>query len=152
MELDDRLDLSNDDGLDLSNIEQTSVAEDLSTRAMTPADLANLTNWYERAIGYVPDSIRFRAEVPPGIRDVNRAKWEVAIKTLPKQIVPYLMLRHHTITGLKDGLREAALLAKAWNVTPGLVIQAIAGTAMYFTGFEGRYAAYASVDDLLESW
>jgi hypothetical protein len=125
---------------------------DLSTRAMTPDDLTNLTGWYERTIGYVPDSIRFGLKYHPEFVKVNRAKWEVAIKTLPKQIVPYLMLRHHTITGQKEGLREATLLAKAWDVTPQLVIQAITSTAMYFTGFEGLYTAHASVEDLLECW
>lgn len=125
---------------------------DLSTRAVTPADVAALTGWYEQTIGYVPDSVRFGLKYHPEFVKVNRAKWEVAIKTLPKQIVPYLMLRQHTITGLREGLREAALLARAWNVTPRLVIQSIASTAMYFTGFEGLYAAYASIDDLLESW
>ena len=119
---------------------------------MTPADVANLTSWYERTIGYVPDSIRFGLKYHPEFVKVNRAKWEVAIKTLPKQIAPYLMLRHHTITGMKEGLREAALLARAWNVTPQLVVQAIASTAMYFTGFEGLYAAHACIEDLLDDW
>jgi len=125
---------------------------DLSTRTVTPADVSALTGWYERTIGYVPDSVRFGLKYHPEFVKVNRAKWEVAIKTLPKQIVPYLMLRQHTITGLREGLREAALLARAWNVTPQLVIQSIASTAMYFTGFEGLYTAWASVDDLLENW
>jgi hypothetical protein len=125
---------------------------ELSTRVMTPADVANLTSWYERTIGYVPDSIRFGLKYHPEFVKVNRAKWEVAIKTLPKQIAPYLMLRHHTITGMKEGLREAALLARAWNVTPQLVVQAIASTAMYFTGFEGLYAAHACIEDLLDDW
>jgi hypothetical protein len=38
---------------------------DLSTRAMTPADLANLTSWDENTIGYVPDSIRFGLKYHP---------------------------------------------------------------------------------------
>lgn len=125
---------------------------DLSTRVMTPADLENLTGWYERTIGFVPDSIRFGLKYHPEYVKVNRAKWEVAIKTLPKQIVPYLMLRHHTITGSREGLREAALLAKAWGITPELIVQSITCTSMYFTGFEGLYTAYAVVDDILENW
>ena len=80
----------------------------------------------------------------------QRAKWEVAIKTLPKQVAPYLMLRHHTITGSREGLREAALLGKAWGITSHWIVQGITGTAMYFTGFEGLYAAYEAVDDLLD--
>jgi len=122
---------------------------DFATREMTPVDLANLSSWYERTIGFVPKSIQFGLKHNPQFVKVNRAKWEVAIKTLPKQVAPYLMLRHHTITGSRDGLREAALLGKAWGMTPHWIIQAITGTAMYFTGFEGLYAAYEAVDDLV---
>jgi hypothetical protein len=81
---------------------------------------------------------------------VNRGKWEVAINTLPKQFAPYLMLRHHTITGSVEGLREAALLAKSWGITQKLIVQAITGTAMYFTNFEGLYAAFEALDDILD--
>ena len=125
---------------------------DLSTRKMTAADLDNLTGWYETTLGHVPTSITFGLKYHPEYVKVNRAKWEVAIKTLPKQIVPYLMLRHHTITGSVDGLREAALLAKAWGVTKELVVQSITCTSMYFTGFEGLYAAHTAVDEILENW
>ena len=122
---------------------------DLSTREMTAADLANLSGWYERTIGFVPNSIKFGLKHNPQFVKVNRAKWEVALKTLPKQVAPYLLLRHHTVTGSREGLREAALLGKAWGVTSEWIVQGITGTAMYFTGFEGLYAAYDAVDDLL---
>jgi hypothetical protein len=123
---------------------------DLSTRALTERDRANLAAWYERTIGYLPRSIEFGLKHNPRFVKVNRAKWEVAIKTLPKQVAPYLMLRHHTITGSREGLREAALLGRAWGITPEWIVQGITGSAMYFTGFEGLYAAYEAVDDLLE--
>jgi hypothetical protein len=122
---------------------------DFSTREMTSHDLANLTAWYEDTIGYVPKSIQFGLKHNPQFLKVNRAKWEVALKTLPKQVAPYLMLRHHTITGSRDGLREAALLGRAWGVTPHWIVQGITGTAMYFTGMVGLYAAYEAGDELL---
>jgi hypothetical protein len=122
---------------------------DLSTRTMTDEDRRNLTEWYERTIGHLPKSIEFGLKHHPDFVKVYRAKWEVAIQTLPKQVAPYLLLRHHTITGSKDGLREAALLGKAWGITSQWIIQGIMGTAMYFTGFEGLYAAQEAVEDLL---
>jgi hypothetical protein len=125
---------------------------DFSTRQLTDQDRTNLTAWYERNIGYVPKSIQFGLKHNPQFVKVNRAKWEVAIKTLPKQVAPYLMLRHHTITGSREGLREAALLGKAWGMSPHWIVQGITGTAMYFTGFDGLYTAYEAVDDLLEEW
>jgi hypothetical protein len=119
---------------------------------MTDADLANLTGCYERTIGFVPESIRFGLKYHPQFVKVNRAKWEVAIKTLPKQMVPYLLLRHHIITGSKEGLREAALLSRAWGMSREHVVQAITSTTVYFTGMEGLYNAMAVVDPVLEDW
>jgi|GEM_PF-6554279 hypothetical protein len=125
---------------------------DLSTREMTAEDRTKLTEWYEQTIGFLPKSITFGLKYHPEFVKVNRAKWEVAIKTLPKQLAPYLMLRHHTITGSVEGLREAALLGKAWGMTRELVVKGITGSAMFFTGFEGLYTAYEAVDDLLDNW
>jgi hypothetical protein len=122
---------------------------DLSTRVLTDEDRRRLTQWYESTVGFLPKSVQFGIAHHPEFVKVNRAKWEVAIKTLPKQMAPYLMLRHHTITGSREGLREAALLGKAWGITPHWIVQGITGTAMYFTGFEGLYAAYDAVEDLL---
>ncbi len=122
---------------------------DLSTRTLTDEDRRKLSEWYEGTIGFVPKSIEFGLKHHPDFVKVYRAKWEVAIQTLPKQVAPYLLLRHHTITGSKDGLREAALLGKAWGITSEWIIQGIASTAMYFTGFEGLYTAHEAVEDLL---
>jgi hypothetical protein len=85
----------------------------------------------------------------PEFVKTNRAKWEHSIKTMPKQVVPYLMLRHHTITGIREGLREAVLLGKAWGISQRMIVLGITGSAMYFTNFEGLYAAYDAVEDLL---
>jgi hypothetical protein len=122
---------------------------DLTTRELTTADRRNLLEWYERTLGLVPRSIQFGLEHHPDFVKVARAKWEVAIKTLPKQVVPYMLLRHNMVTGSEDGLREAALLGKAWGITPYWLIQGITATAYYFTGFDGLYTAYNAVEDLL---
>ena len=122
---------------------------DLSTRALTDQDRKKLTNWYEKTIGFVPNSIVFGLKHHPEFVKVNRAKWEVAIKTLPKQVAPMILLRHHMTTGSREGLREAVLLAKAWGVTPRWLIHGITASSFYFTGLEGLYAAYDAVDDLL---
>ena len=125
---------------------------DLSTREMTKTDLDNLTGWYESTIGYVPKSIQFGLKYHPEFVKVNRAKWEVAIRTLPKQVAPFLMLRHNTITQSVEGLRESVLLAKAWGVSKRDVRQAITGTVMYFAGFEGWYVAHGALGAILENW
>ena len=123
---------------------------DLTTREMTRADLANLTAWYEKTLGYLPKSIQFGLKYHPEFVKVNRGKWEAVIRTLPKQIVPYIMLRHHAITGSEEGLREATLLALAWGITPELIAGAITATAMFYTNFEGLYAPFKVVNEILE--
>ena len=97
----------------------------------------------------MPNSIVFGIKHHPEFVKVHRAKWEVAIKSLPKQIVPYLMLRHHIVIGNRQGLREAAILAKAWGMSNKWIIQGITGSAYYCTGFDGLYTAYDAVEDLL---
>jgi hypothetical protein len=122
---------------------------DMSTLDPTPQDAENLRDWYQQVIGYVPNSIQFGLKYHPKFVKINRIKWEVAIKTLPKQVAPWLLLRHHTITGSVDGLREAALLGRAWGITPELIVQGVVSSAYYFTGFEGLNAAHAALDDIL---
>jgi hypothetical protein len=123
---------------------------DLSTRDLTDADRKNLTAWYEQTIGYLPNSIKWGMKYHPEWIKVNRSKFEVAIKTLPKQVAPYMMLRHHTITGNKDGLREAALLGKAWGITPEYIVKGITCTTNYFTSFEGLYTAHDALEGILD--
>jgi hypothetical protein len=125
---------------------------DLSTTELTEPDRQNLVGWYERTIGYVPKSVAFGLQWDPQVLKVHRAMWEVAIKTLPKQIVPYLMLRDGTLNGDRDTLREAALLGKAWGLTPDWIVRGITQTVQYFTGLRGMNAAYDAVDEILRNW
>jgi hypothetical protein len=125
---------------------------DLATDDLTDADRAGLTAWYEQTIGYVPKSIQFGMKWDPRLLKIHRAMWEVAIKTLPKQIVPYLMLRDGTLENNVEALREAALLGKAWGLTPDWIIRGIGQTMHYFTGLRGYYTAYEAVEDILENW
>jgi hypothetical protein len=125
---------------------------DLSVRDMTAQDVVNLTNWYEQTIGYLPDSVRFGLKYSSRFVKLNRARWERTFKKVPKQMAPYLMLRHNMLTGCVPGLREAALLGKAWGLTPDLVVRATTNTAMYFTHFEGLYPVHDALQDVIENW
>jgi hypothetical protein len=125
---------------------------DFSTRKMTSADVENLTGWYERNIGYLPNSIKFGLKYHPEFVKVNRGKWEVGIRTLPKQFAPLLMVRMNMMSGCVEGLREAVLLGRSWGIARDHVIQGISSTVMFFTAFEGYHTAFRAVDDILESW
>jgi hypothetical protein len=125
---------------------------DLSTPELTHTDRAHLEDWYARTIGYLPTSVQFGMRWDPQLLKVHRAMWERAIKTLPKQVAPYLMLRDATLNGDRDALREAALLGKAWGLTPDWIVRGITQTIHYFTGLRGLYAAADAVDDILSTW
>jgi hypothetical protein len=122
---------------------------DMTTRSLTEQDKKNIAQWYEKTIGYLPDSYAWGMKYHPEFVKTGRAKFERSIKTLPKQVAPYLMLRHNTIMGWREGLREAALLGKAWGMTSDLIVRGIVSSAAYFTCFEGLYAAHDAVEDLL---
>jgi hypothetical protein len=125
---------------------------DLSVTTLTEQDRRNIEAWYESTIGWIPKSVRFAAKHNPLFLKWQRAKWEAAFRDLPKQIAPYLMLGQHTLTGFREGLREGALLAKAWGFTPDWVVEPICGMAYYFKGMEALEAAYDAIDDILDDW
>jgi hypothetical protein len=125
---------------------------DLSVRHLTDTDRKNLESWYERTLGYLPESVRFGLKYHPDFVKVNRAKWEVAIKTLPKQVVPWQMIRHQMMTGNADGLRETVALCRAWGISRDLTVSGITNASYYFCGFEGLYEAQKAVEELLDEW
>jgi hypothetical protein len=68
---------------------------------------------------------------------------------LPKQMMPYLSVRHHAVTGNRSGLREAALLGKAWGMTDAYIVNTIVQGAYYFTGLENLDFIDRALDDVL---
>jgi hypothetical protein len=125
---------------------------DLSTLEVTAQDRANIISWYERNIGYLPKSIEIGLRYDPEFVKMNRAKWESAIRTLPKQAIPYVMLRLNMMSGSVQGLREAALLSRSWGISRKHVVRGITSSAMYFTSFEGLHTMYEAMDDILADW
>jgi hypothetical protein len=125
---------------------------DLSVGRLTEHDRTNLEGWYESTIGWVPKSVRFAIKHNPRFLKAQRAKWEATFRVLPKQVAPFLMLAQHTVTGFREGLREGALLAKAWGFTPDWVVEPICGQAYYFRGLEALEAAFDAIDDVLDDW
>jgi hypothetical protein len=126
---------------------------DLSTTDLTTADRQAILSWYERTIGYVPRSVAFAAEYHPRYLKNYRAKWEGAFRGgLPKQMLPYMTLRYCTINGFRDGIRENALLGKAWGMRREYVVHAIMSAAYYMNGLPAVSVAQDAVSDILSDW
>lgn len=120
------------------------------SRALTKQDREAITDWFHRTIGYVPDSVAFAMTYHPEFYKWHRARWEIIFQKLPKQTAPYVMLRQHMLTGNQAALREAVLLGKAWGITREWLVHGLSVTG-YYTGFEALHAAYAAVDDILQT-
>src|SRR5262249_10616161 len=126
---------------------------DQSTLELTAADRKNLFEWYERTIGEVPRSVQFCAQYNPEFLKAYRAKWENAFRgALPKQMMPYIMLRNSSIYGRREGIREAALLAKAWGMEKRWVVFGVTHVGFYFTGMDGMYVVEDALRDVLADW
>jgi hypothetical protein len=110
---------------------------DESTRLLTPRDKRAIEDWYERTIGEVPRWVTFLAKHDPTSLKGYRGRWERTFRgALPKQMMPYLSIRHTTVMGDSDGLREAVLLGKAWGMTHDYIVNTIVQSVHYFTGVE----------------
>jgi hypothetical protein len=126
---------------------------DLSTPELTDADAKAIADWYASTIGYVPDSVRFSMEHHPRFLKNYRAKWEGAMRgALPKQMLPYMTLRYCTINGFREGIRENALLGKAWGMQREYVVHAVASASYYMNGLPAVSVAAEALSDVLRNW
>jgi len=124
---------------------------DPSTKEFTDRDRRNLDDWYMRTIGEIPSWVVFLEKNDPVSLKAYRSKWEGVFRgALPKQMMPYLMIRHNTVMGSRSGLREAVLLGKAWGLSDAYIVNTIVQGAYYFTGFENLDFIPGALDDVLD--
>ena len=125
---------------------------DLTTEEMPDREIRMLKDWYTKTIGEVPTSVTFLAEHNPGLLKAYRRRWETAIHDLPKQVMPVYMMQWNVVRGFREGIREGALLGKAFGMTKDQVISA----ASWHVGYHGGLDAITNVDvalkDVLKDW
>ncbi|MGW1786405.1 hypothetical protein ACWCQQ_46150 [Streptomyces sp. NPDC002143] len=123
---------------------------DYSQREASRADIESLMGWYERTLGEVPRSAQFLARHRPGLLKAYRNRYEHAIRdSLPKQMLPYLLLNHNVVRGHADGIREHVLLGRAMGMTTEQLLDSI-GLAVLFAGAEVLGLVQEVAGDLLE--
>ena len=109
---------------------------DYSRRDASDADIAALMDWYDRTLGEVPRSALLLAKHRPGLLKAYRNRYENAIRdSLPKQMLPYLLLNHNVVRGNADGIREHALLGRAMGMTTEQLLDSVT-MAVLFAGAE----------------
>jgi hypothetical protein len=123
---------------------------DDSTRLLTDKDKQAIENWYERTMCEVPHWVTFLAKHDPTSLKAYRGRWERTFRgALPKQMMPYLSIRHTTVMGDSEGLREAVLLGKAWGMTHDYIVNTIVQSVHYFTGIERLNMVEEVLQDVL---
>lgn len=124
---------------------------DFSSPDLAPQELEKLEAWHMRVHGHVPRYVRFMGKHSPVQLKLFRSRYESAVRTLPKQMVPLLVLHLSAIIGRQDGMRRAALEARAFGVTKPQVMQTLGWTVLY-NGLAGLDAVAEALEDILDGW
>ena len=127
---------------------------DFDNPTLTDPEKVLLEKWYSETIGFVPRSVSTLMKHNASFLKQHRAKFECALSTgsLPKQMVPYILIHYNMNRGFRDGIREAALLGKAWGMTRDHVVNALTLGTGYMAGIDGMYIVDEAIGDLLENW
>jgi alkylhydroperoxidase/carboxymuconolactone decarboxylase family protein YurZ len=122
---------------------------DATTRDASEEDMRRLREWYLDTIGEVPRHVDFLARHRPGLLKAYRERYEHAIRdSLPKQMLPYLLLNHHVVRGSRDGIRENVLLGAALGMRRDELLDAICFAVLH-AGANALDLADEAVGDLL---
>jgi hypothetical protein len=105
---------------------------DYSAREASQDDMDRLREWYQRTLGEVPRYVTFLAEHRPGLLKAYRDRYEHAIRdSLPKQMLPFLMLNYNVVRGFHEGIRENVLLGRAMGMTQEQLLDAICSGVLH---------------------
>jgi hypothetical protein len=122
---------------------------DYSLPQATNEDMNKLKDWYQQTIGEVPRHVEFLARHNPNLLKAFRNRYEHAIRdSLPKQMVPYMMLNYNVVRGNSEGIRENVLLGRALGMTRSQLLDAICW-GMSYGGPNVLDVVDASVGELL---
>lgn len=123
---------------------------DETTTELTSQDHTALVDWYLKNGGEVPKWVTWLAKHHPAFLKAYRLRWEGSFRgALPKQVMPFLMIYHNVVNGYRDGLREAALLGRAWGLSKEWIALAVVASAYYYTGMEGVNMVEEAIGDIL---
>jgi hypothetical protein len=123
---------------------------DFSTAEVLPGEVEKVVDWYERTIDWVPTWVRYYAKFNEPALKGWRYRYEKALPTLPKQVLPLSLLYGAVQFEQGEAIRENILLARAFGADLVDVLQTIDVTAVYGTQKVGF--AYEIGGDILDAW
>ena len=125
---------------------------DYSQREASREDMDRLQEWYLRTLGELPAYVRFLATHRPGLLKAYRDRYEHAIRdSLPKQMLPWLMLNYNVVRGFGEGIRENVLLGRALGMTKEQLLDAICFGVLH-AGANALGIAEEAAGELLRSY
>jgi hypothetical protein len=125
---------------------------DYSVREASREDMDRVQEWYTRTLGEVPGYVRFLAQHRPGLLKAYRDRYEHAIRdSLPKQMLPWLMLNYNVVRGFHEGIRENVLLGRALGMTKEQLLDAICFGVLH-SGANALDIAEQAAGDLLRQY
>jgi alkylhydroperoxidase/carboxymuconolactone decarboxylase family protein YurZ len=123
---------------------------DFSTSEVLPGEVDKVVDWYERTIEWVPTWVKYFARYNQPALKGWRYRYEKALVTLPKQVMPMSLLFAGARLEQPETIRENVLLARAFGVPREDVLQAIGVTAVY--GTSKVATAHEAAADIFDSW
>lgn len=124
---------------------------DFSTTDLSDAELESLKQWYLRVEGELPGYLPLLAAHGGRLLKAYRNRFETALRILPKQVMPYVMLHIDVMRGHREGIREGVLLARGFGMTKAQTVEAIAW-GMFYGGVETGSIVDEVAGDILDSW
>jgi hypothetical protein len=126
---------------------------DFSKPELSDSERQALFAWYEKTIGEVPRSVELLVQLNPRFAKAHRAKFERTFRgALPKQMLPYMLFHYEMNRGSVGGMREAALLCRAWGVSRDLMIHCVTLGTGYMAGLSAMYGVHDAIGELLDDW
>jgi hypothetical protein len=124
---------------------------DFENPDLSDEELESLRDWYMRVEGEVPAYVGFLSQHGRQVLKAYRNRFETALTTLPKQVMPYLMIHIDVMRGSREGIREGVLLARGFGMTKLQTLEAISW-GMFYGGVESGSIVAHAAGDILDSW
>jgi hypothetical protein len=124
---------------------------DFSDPNLSADELRRLEEWYRDLTGEVPPVVSFLGRHRPDVLKAYRNRYENCLRVLPKQSLPLTLLQMDVFLGHRAGIRENALVAKAFGVTKAQLLRCLVIGLEYGT-LATMDVAREAIADILDGW
>lgn len=124
---------------------------DFSASGMTPAEIERLRQWHVDHHGEIPNYVNFLAKWNPEALKSLRARYEGAVNTLPKQLIPLMMFHTAALQRAPAAMRRYAFQARKYGVKRMEMVELITFLLMY-TGDISSETMTEAVEPVMDGW